>query len=65
MLMIWKSIWISVVMINNTLVMIALTQQVLGKVKDEHDGQIFIQHMVLKPNMYCCETDDRKALKQR
>ena len=39
-------------------------KQLLGKSKDEHDGNIFIQHIVLTPNMYCCETDDRKALTQ-
>ena len=48
-------------MVNHTLVMIALTK---SEFKDEHDGQIFTQHIGLKPNTYCCETDDKKALKK-
>ena len=40
-------------------------KKVLGKFKDEHDGEIFTQHIGLKPEMYCCETDDKKATKKR
>ena len=36
----------------------------LGKSKDEHDGKIFAQHIGLKPKMYYCETDDKKATKK-
>ena len=39
-------------------------KKVLGQFKDEHDGNIFTQHIGLKPKMYCCETDDKKALKK-
>ena len=35
----------------------------LGKSKDEHDGKITL-HLRLKSNMYCCETDDKKATKK-
>ena len=36
----------------------------LGKFKDEHDGNIFTLHIGLKPKMYCNETDDKKATKK-
>ena len=39
-------------------------KKVLGKFKDEHDGNIFTQFIGLKPKMYCTETDDRKTLKK-
>ena len=39
-------------------------KQVLCKFKYEHDGTIFTQHIGLKPKMYCCETDDKKATKK-
>ena len=38
-------------------------KKVLGKFKDEYGGKIFTQHIGLKPKMYCCETDDKKALR--
>ena len=40
-------------------------KQVLGKFKDEHDGKIFRLHIGLKPNMYCCEIDDKHVLNKR
>ena len=36
----------------------------LGKFKDEHDGNIYTLHIGLKPKMYCCETDDKNVLKK-
>ena len=39
-------------------------KKVLGKSKDEHDGQIFTLHIGLKPKMYCCETDDKNVFKK-
>ena len=51
-------------MINHILVMITRIKKVLGKSKDEHDGQIFTLHIGLKPKMYCCETDDKNVLKK-
>ena len=39
-------------------------KKVLGKFKDGHGGKIFTRHIGLKPKMYCCETDDKKAIKK-
>ena len=39
-------------------------KKMLGKFKSEHDGNIFTQHIGLKPKMYCCETDGKKAIKK-
>ena len=36
----------------------------LGKFKYGHDGKMFIRHIGLKPEMYCNETDDKKATKK-
>ena len=49
-------------MINHILVMTTLVTKVWVKFKDEHDGNIFTLHIVLKPKMYCCETDDKNAI---
>ena len=51
-------------MINHILAIIALATNLLGKIRDEHDGNIFIPHIGLKPKMYCCGANDRKALKK-
>ena len=39
-----------------------IRKKVLGKFKDEHGGTMFTRHVGLKPNMYCCETDDENVL---
>ena len=39
-------------------------KKVLGKFKDEHDGEIFTPHIGLKPKMHWCETVDKKATKK-
>ena len=50
---------------KHILTMIITNKKVLGKFKDGHDGNIFAEHIGLKPKMYCCANGYRQALQQK
>ena len=50
---------------KHILTMIINNKQVLCKFKYEHDGNIFAEHIGLKPKLYCCANDYRQGLQKK